>query len=64
MFSFTQVDLVWINQDLVGIVIHKWVPVHGTHFDLRFCPAKSRTGTAAWPSIGIWLWALKKIELK
>ena len=49
--------------DLAGIVIHKWVPMHGTYFIQRFCPQISAPGTArAGPvqlSTGIWLMPLQ-----
>ena len=34
---FTQVDLVWDEEDLAGIFIHKWERTHEIYFILRFC---------------------------
>ena len=71
LFLFTQVDLVPDKADLAGIVIHKWVPMYGMYFILRFCPLNPAPGTVTWPSqacpdgpsTGIWLWALTSYNM-
>ena len=58
--------------DLSGIVIHKWIPVHGIYFIQRFCPQIFAPATTAQPPLAsrvqpstkIWLQALRNNYLR